>query len=280
MAKVLILGGTGKLGAAFTRVLGERHCVTSVGSAHLNAADFAAVETLVNSDRFDVVINAVACLGIDGCERNAVEAFHLNVSLPKRLARWAQGHGFTLVHISSDAVFSGDKGGDYYFEDDAASPVNIYGLTKYGGDVSVMEECDKYYIVRVGVLFGHTNKSNQIFERMVDLSRGGQNNFKLSTDIVTSPTYSIDVAREVASWLELERPFGLYHVVNHGKGSICDFISYGLGALGFKPTIEPVSHREFPAIGRKNTYTPMASRTVRLRPWQDALDEYCQSLCA
>jgi dTDP-4-dehydrorhamnose reductase len=279
MATVLILGGTGKLGSAFARTLrAAGHSVTALGSRALDAADFEAVTALVRSAPFDAVINGVAFLGIDNCEHQQDRAFHLNLMLPRLLAGLSRQLGFTLIHVSTDSVFSGAKGGPPYVESDRPDPVNVYGLTKCGGDFAVLDGCERHYVVRVGVLFGPSPKPNQVFEKMMEAARAGQSLFRLSNDIVTSPSYSLDVAAEVAGWLERPRPYGLYHVVNQGQASIHDFIGRGFDLLGLRPRVEAVSYRDLGGIGRRNTLTPMASDHVSLRPWDLALQDYCRSM--
>ena len=91
----------------------------------------------------------------------------MNALFPKLLAELSVSLDFLLVHISSDAVFSG-TGNDCYRESSAASPVNMYGLTKYGGDCFVTAIAKRYYIARISVQFGSSSGKPQFVEKMLE----------------------------------------------------------------------------------------------------------------
>lgn len=280
MLNILLLGSTGKMGTALSRVLGRRHRVTGLCSAQLDAGDFDAVRRRIAEGGFQAVINTIAFVGVDPCERDPARALHLNALLPRNLARWSHELDYELVHFSTDAVFSGDKGGEPYDETDTPSPVNVYGMTKYTGDVLVAEQGGRCHVARIGILFGDSTKRNQLFEKMVDAVKGGRTPLRLATDAVASPTSSLDVAEEIAGWLERGHPYGLHHVTNRGQASLYDFIRHALAALGLEAEIQPALQSEFPSLARKSTYIPLTSRGIRLRPWREALDDYCRTLRA
>jgi dTDP-4-dehydrorhamnose reductase len=81
----------------------------------------------------DVVIN---CIGLvkQLAEADApLIAIPINSLLPHRLARLCELAGARLVHMSTDCVFSGEKG--MYTEADAADAKDLYGRSKYLGEV-------------------------------------------------------------------------------------------------------------------------------------------------
>ncbi|MFD2880448.1 sugar nucleotide-binding protein [Paenibacillus rhizoplanae] len=61
-------------------------------------------------------------------ERDRIGAYHVNGFLPHRLRRAADQIHARLIHISSDCVFEGTRGG--YTEEDAADGTSVYALTK------------------------------------------------------------------------------------------------------------------------------------------------------
>ncbi|MBI3793705.1 MAG: NAD(P)-dependent oxidoreductase [Nitrospinae bacterium] len=278
--KVLILGNTGKLGLALTSAFTGGYSVTGLNSKGFKAEDFAQTRKVIEEAKPDIVFNTVAFLGIDPSEKNPEAAFRLNVLFPKLLAELSNELGFLLVHFSSDAVFDDGKG-DRYVESDAARPVSIYGMTKYGGDCMIQAWAKRYYIIRVSILFGETTKqTGQFVENMIQKIRDGAKALKISGDIFASPTYSRDVGREVRRIVESGPDFGVYHVVNEGTASLHDLIVEVVARIGAKDVkVEKVSHNDFPSIGKKNTKTALNSEKIKLlRPWRDAVGEYCNGL--
>ncbi len=277
-SKVLLLGNTGKLGSAFERVLSKHFELVGLSSRNFDASDFDALSSIISGHAPDIVINTVAFLGIDPCEKDPNNALRMNTLYPRCLAEITKKIGAVLVHFSTDAVFN-DAKHDYLTESDIPIPVNFYGLSKYGGDCLVQSTCEKYYIFRVPILFGPHSKKNQFVEKMLDNIKSGQRTLRFADDILSSPTYSLDVARKVRELLIEQVPFGLYHISNTGKASLFDLMSSIINELKLPIDIERGSYLDFPSVGQKNTYTPLSSvKTTSMRPWEEAVKEYCQLL--
>jgi dTDP-4-dehydrorhamnose reductase len=248
--------------------------VTGLSSADLDARDFDAVEARVRAEAPDVVVNAVAMLGIDACEKDVEAAFRLNAYLPRLLARLMAESGGILVHFSTETVFSG-RLGRALTEDDEPDPVNVYGHSKYMGDLLVRDALDRHYLFRLPVLFGPSPRRNQLLERMLDRARAGESVLRLAADIVTSPTYSLDIAARVRRALDEGWDFGLYHLANAGQASLHDLVAEALRLAGLPTRVEPASWRDFPSLAPKNTVTPLVSaKCSPPRPWREALAEY------
>ncbi|MBM4149532.1 MAG: NAD(P)-dependent oxidoreductase [Lentisphaerae bacterium] len=280
MRRILILGHTGKLGTAFRQAFAGAYAVTGRNSADFDASDAAQVRKVLDQARPEIVINAVAWLGIEPSEQEPERAFRLNALYPRVLAEASQNMGFRLVHISTDAVFDGKKGGPYV-ESDPARPINVYGLTKYGGDCLVQAVARDYYIVRVSVLFGESPKDNQFVEKMLARVRSGQRVLRISDDIVLSPSYSRDIAGRVREMIEAPPPAGVYHVANEGVASLYDLMAEVVARLRLDVAVERASHRDFPSVGLKNLCTPLRSeKHALLRDWRAAVADYCQSIAS
>lgn len=273
--KILLLGATGKMGLSLGSVLEGAYNVVGKNSKDFDAANLREVESLIEDTRPDIVINTVAFLGIDPCEVQPNRALQMNTLYPKRLAELSKKMGFLLVHFSTDAVFN-DQKDDFYLETDRPEPVNLYGLTKFGGDCFIQSIAQRYYIFRIPILFGKSLKANQFVEKMLDRVRQGQKVLKISSDIYSSPTYSSDVADEVRRIIESSSSFGTYHIANDGKTSLYELIKEIIGNLGLRVKIEKASFRDFPYVGVKNTNTPLRSAKIKsLRPWREAVKAYC-----
>lgn len=139
---VLVLGASGMLGQEVSSCL-ERSDVTVVGSQRhspLKAAFFDGSIESLRQTLADVepgwIINCVGMLShrIDPahCATHS-EAIAINAMLPHAIAQCAAEHGGRLIHISTDAVFSGQAGRPYD-EGDKPDPVGFYAMTKAIGE--------------------------------------------------------------------------------------------------------------------------------------------------
>ena len=150
--KVVVLGATGMLGNAAVRVFAEDPAFDVIGVAR--STDAARLFAPELADRIvggldaesqeslteifaryapDLVINCVGLVKqLSGANR-VLEAVPINTTLPHRLARLCKVAGARLVHVSTDCVFTGEKGG--YTEADPSDARDLYGVSKFWGEV-------------------------------------------------------------------------------------------------------------------------------------------------
>lgn len=272
--KVLLLGDTGKVGTAVKAALGPRTTVVGCSTRNLDAADLGAVERMIDETRPDAVVNAIAYMGVDNCEKAPDMAFRMNVMMPKLLAQKSEQLGYQLIHFSSESVFSGAKR-DFHGESDTPDPINIYGLTKYMADLVVQKGCERHFVLRIPVQFGDSTKGGQLLERMIERARRGEA-LRVADDVITSPTYSDDVATIVRAALEGDITYGLYHVTNTGSASLHEFVSAAIEVLGLRANVERASYKDFPMVAKLHLVTPLRQEKLpAMRHWRDALATYC-----
>ncbi|HUC94100.1 MAG TPA: SDR family oxidoreductase [Paenibacillus sp.] len=144
--KMLVIGGQGMAGHMLVRYFCRQESGVDVvytvrrlaGAAAdnerlLEAADFEAVLRMVKAERPDVIVNAAGVLNQDAEER-PVAAYSVNGLLPHWLRHAADETGSRLIHISSDCVFSGSRGG--YAETDRPDGTSVYARSKALGEVT------------------------------------------------------------------------------------------------------------------------------------------------
>jgi dTDP-4-dehydrorhamnose reductase len=151
-SRVLVLGATGMLGNAMLRLLADSAGIDVVGSARSGAAlallrpdlrarvqtgidveNADALARLIDSVRPGVVINCVGLVKQLAAANDPLAALPINAMLPHRLARLCSLSGARFVHISTDCVFSGQRGG--YTEDSTPDADDLYGRSKLLGEV-------------------------------------------------------------------------------------------------------------------------------------------------
>lgn len=162
MKRVLLTGASGLLGSNLARDWAGNLQVTGVVHQHLldlagvelvalDLTQPSAAERLMEQVQPELVVNCAAATSIDDCERHPQAARRLNCDLAGWVAAAAAGAGVRLIHISTDAVFDGGRGG--YHESDPPSPINVYGRSKLAGEAAVQEAYPQALIVRTN-LFG------------------------------------------------------------------------------------------------------------------------------
>lgn len=140
--KLLIFGARGMAGHMLYEYFSNRdeHEVwgtvrSDATSRHIFKADVRdhhRVERILARLRPDVVINCAGLLN-DNAARNLAEAIHVNALFPHVLQDLSRRFGYRLLHISTDCVFSGQKGG--YAEADETDGTSVYSRTKSLGEV-------------------------------------------------------------------------------------------------------------------------------------------------
>jgi dTDP-4-dehydrorhamnose reductase len=149
--KALILGGSGMLGHkacqtlsgrfdVYTTVRRELDSVSHYGVfdpartiGHVSAEEFQSVVGAIDSVQPAVVVNCIGIVKQAEAAKDPLPSISVNSLFPQRLARLCQEKGMRLIHISTDCVFSGRRGG--YLETDQPDAEDLYGRTKLLGEV-------------------------------------------------------------------------------------------------------------------------------------------------
>jgi dTDP-4-dehydrorhamnose reductase len=135
----------------------------------------------------------------------------------------------------------------------------------------------QFYIVRISWLF--SAGGNNFPNRIIAAARKN-GSLRVTTDEVANPTYAPDLARALMQLIETDH-FGVYHLVNEGHVSRYDFTGriMQMAGLGGVP-LTPIPLREYarestpPLYGALANFAAATTLGIRLRPWQEALDEY------
>jgi len=145
--KILILGVTGMLGNTLFTQLSQNKSIYTYGTVrsdrvpnssniikNIDAMNFDSVVNIVTELNPDVIINCIGLIKQIPSASDPILAINLNALFPHRLAVLCEKTNTRLIHISTDCVFSGNKGN--YLETDNPDPVDLYGRTKLLGEVT------------------------------------------------------------------------------------------------------------------------------------------------
>lgn len=150
MSKILVLGSTGMLGATVARYLTqEGHLILEANRSGMAVASnseavkiegltfpFQDLGSIFESEDISFVINCIGLIKQLISETNSesiADAIRINSLFPRDLEKLANIYDFKTIHIATDCVYSGARGG--YTEDELHSPVDVYGMTKSLGEV-------------------------------------------------------------------------------------------------------------------------------------------------
>jgi dTDP-4-dehydrorhamnose reductase len=154
--EILILGGSGMLGHKLFQRLRASHPDTvctirrsleapSLRHVRLfhsgnviddfDVSHFSCVDRLLTERKPKVVINCIGVVKQRAAALEAIPSIDINALLPHCLAATCESIDSRLIHFSTDCVFSGDKGG--YTEEDSSDARDLYGRSKYLGEVAV-----------------------------------------------------------------------------------------------------------------------------------------------
>ncbi len=278
--RVLITGGQGQLGRALQNALARRP-QTEVTIWELGDHDISDPNAVqwVTDLAPDVVINAAAWTNVDGAEANPEAAYAANTLAPKYLAEGCARCGASLLQVSTNEVFAGLPGVFYREYDALSGGASSYARSKLAAERAVTQMLDRLYIVRIAWLFG-PGGNNFPTKIVAAADRGGA--LRVVDDEFSNPTYAPDVAEAMVQLIESGR-YGLYHLVNDGWCSRYELACAVLTASGRAAV--PIAAIASSDWVRPTTPPPHAvlvnqagaALGIRLRPWQEAVEEYCRS---
>jgi dTDP-4-dehydrorhamnose reductase len=245
--KLLIIGASGLLGINLALEAMRAHEVIGVDRGRLKSTPFqvfkadpldeSAIDAVLDLTQPDWLVNCAALASLEECEEQPERARLLNTDMPGELAKNCAHRKIAFVHISTDAVFDGEKK-DLYTEEDEPHPLGTYSQTKLNGERAVQSANPDAIIARVNFYGWSLNGMRSLGELFVNnLSAGKQmNGF---TDVVFCPMFVNHTTRILISMLQ-KGLSGLYHVVGTQPMSKYQFgveiaRKFGLGESQIKP---------------------------------------------
>ena len=220
---------------------------------------------------------------VDGCETDEYRAFEVNALGPKYLAENVTRQEGTLLHVSTDYVFSGTDPTPRK-ETDPVCPINAYGRTKWAGEVFVRAICPKHFIVRTAWLYGLHGKN---FVKTILKKARETGRISVVADQYGSPTFANDLAEAILQLAQTEQ-YGTYHCTNAGVCSWFELASAAVDIAGISCKKEAITTEEycrrFPQSARRPMYSALDNTKIAgvlgkpLRPWRDALEEFIDAL--
>ena len=236
--KMLVIGGTSLLGY---KLLSNANNFELYASYNKNLINLKNIETLkiditneknceeILNLKPDIIINTAAITNVDYCEKYEKNAFDVNVTGTKNIAKIAEKLGSKLIHISTDAVFSGSK--KFYVEEDKPNPISVYGKTKLESE-KIISKVNDSVILRPSVLFGwipfeyiktkDESRKTMNFGLWVIDQLYKNNKISIVNDQINTPTLADNLAENIIEIIKTDLT-GIFHLSGLSCISRLDF---------------------------------------------------------
>ncbi len=307
--RVLLTGGHGQLGQDLQRVLagdtpdggldgqailprvgGDGFEVVAPGSDVLSVDNRTAVREAIEGFRPHLVLHAGAFTAVDACESDPDKAFAINAIGTRHVAEAAHAVGAHLVYVSTDYVFDGSLDRPYV-EWDLPAPRSVYGRSKLGGELEVLQLAGaSSTVVRTAWVSGAhgANMVKTVLRLAAPAGDAAPGPLRFVDDQCGTPTFTADLAPAIVR-LALDRRPGIFHVTNQGETTWCGFAKATLSAAGMDPRrVEPIATSELdpPRPAPRPTNSRLDNAALRLSglpplpKWQESLARLVEFLGA
>jgi dTDP-4-dehydrorhamnose reductase len=308
--RILVTGGTGQLGhdmvraareagletIALTRAAGKgreareglegREARDGLDFRRADARGMEAVLRARGAGPDDALVHCAAYTRVDDAEADRDTAFDLNARAVGDLATACARLGVRLVLPSTDYVFDG-RADRPYREDDPTGPINVYGASKLEGErLARAAAPDRTLVARTASLFGiagarraREGVGGNFVETMIRVGTE-TGRLRVVDDIIMSPTATRDVAKTILALLRGHAPGGVYHVVNAGQASWCEFARAIIEDALVPAEVQAIPARDYPTPAARPAYSVLDPghaadvAGLRARGWREALGEY------
>lgn len=286
--EILIAGGHGQVGRALACApWPEGVRLHRPSRPELDLTSEAALSDAFARRPFAAVINAAAFTAVDAAEDQAGEAFLANALIPARLADRCRASDAVLIQLSTDCVFDGLKG-QPYLEEDAPSPVGVYGASKRAGELAALSGAPRAAVVRTAWVV--SARGSNFVRRILELAEA-DGALPVIADRRGSPTSADDLAMALvdltlAMVAEPKAPGGVYHCVNGGDASWAEMASEAVRLMGSRGVVRPIPASDRPARAPRPVDARLSCERlarnygIRMRHWREALVEIVAELKA
>ncbi|MDB7989500.1 dTDP-4-dehydrorhamnose reductase [Faecalicoccus pleomorphus] len=281
--KLLVTGYKGQLGYDVVNEAKSRGIeAVGVDIDEMDITNAQQINDVIKTGNYDAVVHCAAWTAVDKAEEPELfdKVRAVNATGTQNIVNVCKELNIPIMYFSTDYVFNG-QGTAPWNEYDERHPLNVYGQTKYEGELAV-ETYPKHFIIRIAWVFG--KNGNNFIKTMLRLGKA-KGAVSVVNDQIGNPTYTFDLAKLVVDMIQTDK-YGTYHATNSG-----DFISwYDFACEIFKQAgmndveVTPVDSTAFPAKATRPKNSRMNQTELdkngfkRLPAWQDALARYLKEI--
>lgn len=277
LPKVLVTGAGGQLGQCLSEAA-ERHPDINFLFESQSVLDITQKTQVLNyfdRHRPDFCINTAAYTAVDKAETEPEKAKEINVEGVKNLVAACQTYAVTLVQISTDFVFDGQKKTPYT-ENDTPHPINVYGQTKWEAEQWIRQHLQSHYIVRTSWLY--SAYGHNFVKTMLRLA-AQKKDIHVVNDQTGSPTSGHFLAEIILKIIKSKLAYGTYHCANTGATTWWQLAQKIVEYAQDKVPVRPVTSEAYPTLAKRPVYSALDASLLEKNlpfkntPWQDALNK-------
>ncbi len=278
---ILVTGANGQLGHEMQRVAkssNHNYIFTDVADGYekLDITNIEDIRNIVKNNNVDIIVNCAAYTNVDKAESDYDTADLINNTAAGNLATAMKEAGGTLIHISTDYVFQGDRNTPCQ-EDWTTNPLGVYGKTKLAGEAAIATTGCNSIIIRTAWLYSQWGKN---FVKTMQSLTATHDTLKVVFDQVGTPTFAGDLADTIAHIINTGQTnkTGIYHFSNEGVCSWYDFAKMICKLSGNTCDISPCYSEEFPSPVKRPHFSVLDKRKIKetfgikVPYWTDSLE--------
>lgn len=251
LKRILVTGASGQLGLSLQDLASEYPTFQFVftNSKDLDITNENSVLQIFITGNFDYCINCAAYTKVEEAEKRPEIAFKVNAEGVKNLALACKLNNVTLIHISTDYVFDGEKESAYTV-DDHPNPINVYGKSKWEGEKYIQEILDEYFIVRTSWLY-HKIHGHNFYKTILEKAKKGEE-LRITDDQIGCPTDAINLAKYLIHFIaNNNQPYGIYHFTDGEAMTWYYFAENILEENGLKSTTTIVKDNNYRSFAKR-----------------------------
>jgi dTDP-4-dehydrorhamnose reductase len=282
MINILVTGGDGQLSKCIRKLTYKipQANFIFVSRLELDITNSLVVTSFFQNNNIQYCVNCAAYTAVDKAENDKDNAFKVNVTGVKNLAITCNKNGATLIHVSTDFVFDGNKCVAYN-ENDKTNPLSVYGLTKLKGEQAITEQLNNYFIIRTSWLYSE-HESN-FMKTMIKLSKNKET-LSIVEDQIGTPTYASDLAEVIINLIASNsNQHGIYHYSNEGLASWYDFAKAIFDERKSNIKLTPIKTDEYPTPAQRPKFSVLdktkikSNLNITIPYWRDSLKKAIQN---
>jgi dTDP-4-dehydrorhamnose reductase len=281
---IVVIGKNGQLAQELSRLDSN---ISLIGRDDINIVNYKHMANVLDEFKLDSIINASAYTAVDKAENDKENTYLLNSQAVRNLAKYCHKRDCHFTHISTDYVFSGDKGAPYKV-DDTFAPIGVYGASKADGERAIGEiHPDKSCILRTSWVYSiHGNNFVKTMLRLMS----EKPELGVIDDQIGSPTWAKGLA-QACLYASEQKVTGIHHWTDCGVAIWYDFAvaiqrtAIEKGLLDTAILIKAIPTSAYPTPARRPSYSVLDKSSLALdfpglniTHWQEQLSTMMSEL--
>jgi dTDP-4-dehydrorhamnose reductase len=278
-SSILITGAKGQLGSELLELIPlypqYRFFPTDIDT--LDLCDKEAIESFIEKNRIDYVVNCAAYTAVDKAEDETALCYRINCDAVRNLAE-AAGKA-KIIHISTDYVFDGTAQQPLR-ETDQTNPQSVYGKSKLEGEQILLKTAPDSIVIRTAWLY--SSFGNNFVKTMIRLGKE-RDSLNVVSDQTGTPTYAADLAKAILHIIETSENTGKFHagVYHYSNEGVCMWYDFCLkihelaGITACQ--VHPVTTAGYPTKAARPKYSVLDKTKIKetfdlaIPQWEESL---------